>query len=139
MSCRKNITNYNCCKGWRFYDHFKTPILEYGESFFLILRDFDKERVNQWPVIVYYVNGNAIGMAKDKRQYILIWNQDPQNNKLGELAGKSNSPFGFKLTVLCGLSSPSWLLGYTVLQEMGIITEDGQAILSEEGLQLIEE
>lgn len=58
-----------------------------------------------FPIPVYDQNGNQIGTANSKEEYISIWNADASNQQLGTLEGWYG-PFGFKLITRSPINYP---------------------------------
>lgn len=136
MSCNTHIKRR--CKGWSFIDHVSGHV-EYGKTFLLVLRNFTNLRITGWPVVVFNIDGEEIGVANTRKEFIELWNSDERNQTLGYIkSGWPGDDFGFRLTVVCGAVPPQWLLA-TSNEEIGIITEDGQQILMETGESIIQE
>lgn len=72
------------------------------------MRDLEGNETTSYPVDVYNVNEELIGVANTKAEYITIWNSDPANQVIGTLTN-SLGPFGFKLNP--GEDMPEWVIG----------------------------
>lgn len=66
------------------------------EQSFWIAKNADDSEPESYPVAVKNVNGEIIGTANNKDEYILIWNANPDNAIRGYLLGDS-PPFVFDL------------------------------------------
>jgi len=63
-----------------------------------------------YPVDVYNVNEELIGIANDRDEYISIWNADEDNQAVGILStGISN--FSFRLKLNAGQEAPDYVFG----------------------------
>lgn len=63
---------------------------------FWIVKTVDDAEPENYPVDVINVNGEVIGTANDKDEYLQIWNGDTANNPRGFLLGDER-PFVFIL------------------------------------------
>jgi hypothetical protein len=139
MYCLTKNNKKNRCASWSFIDHLLLTGLDESRFYFLYLRNPDSELINEWPVIVYNVVGQPVDVANTRKEYLSVWNADPENQKIGVLeSGRYGEDFGFKLTMRCGMIPPQWVLGDEI-GGGGIITEDGQQILDESGAEIITE
>jgi hypothetical protein len=103
------------------YDYYKNYCVCPGTSFFQGMRDLDGEETSCWPVSVYNVNEELIGVAYNKSEYVSTWNSDEANQAVGVLS-KGNGPFGFNLLVNYGQVPPFWVIGVGACggEEIGI-------------------
>lgn len=74
------------------------------------MRDLEGNETTAYPVDVYNVNEELIGIANTKAEYITIWNSDPVNQAVGTLSN-SLGPFGFKLRLNTGAELPDYVIG----------------------------
>jgi hypothetical protein len=116
------------------YDYMKLICVCPGRIEYLAMRTLAGAEVYFFPVTVYNVNEEPIGVANDKQEYINIWNSDYANNKIGILAGLIG-PFSFQLHLKPGQVSPPWVIGENG-EEGFILTEGGDFILTEDGGQI---
>lgn len=80
------------------------------EEINLGMRDLDGNETTSYPVDVYNVNEELIGIAANKAEYITVWNNDPANQAVGTL-GNGLGPFGFKIVLNDGQEAPDWVIG----------------------------
>ena len=92
-----------------YYDFYKGFCVCPGDEVYLAMRDLEGDEVSTWPVTVYNVNEEVIGVAANKEQYISIWNSDPANNLVGTLTDLIG-PFSFKLINIIG-TIPPYVIG----------------------------
>lgn len=52
--------------------------------------------ISSYPVTVYNVNGDELGTAHNKQEYLDLWNADPADQAIGTLSG-AYGPFYFTL------------------------------------------
>jgi hypothetical protein len=105
---------------------------------YLGIKDLDGDEVSAWPIKVFNVNQEELGVANDKAEFISMWNADPANQEVGRIKN-GRGPFGFRFfAVLCN-EVPDSLIGITQSEALGIITEDGIQITTEDGEPLITE
>lgn len=83
-----------------------------GKEVFLQMRNLEGEPVYNFPVIVYNVNGLALGVADNKERYITIWNSSNANRIKGVLSGLPG-PFSFQLRLRKGQTPPAYVIGDT--------------------------
>ena len=62
----------------------------------VLLKSTDDHNVSQYPVSLFNVIGQAIGVAKNKDEVIEMWNGDNSNKEIGILFGGEN-PYSFKI------------------------------------------
>lgn len=107
----------------------------------LSMRTTDGLEVSGYPVEVYNVDVNPIGIAFDKDDYIRIWNGDNSNSSRGMISGASGL-FHFKFFKNSG-PKPDFVLGNPLNDTIGttnyIITEDDHNIIQEDGDNLVTE
>lgn len=74
------------------------------------MRDLDGNETTSYPVDVYNVNEELIGIATTKEEYISVWNSDAANQAIGVL-GNDIGPFSFKIVLNDGQVAPDWVIG----------------------------
>lgn len=105
---------------------------------YLTIKSVGGDEPATWPIKVFNVNQVDIGTAANKAEFISIWNADPDNRLIGKIKN-GTGPFGFMIMPVECNDYPGWLFGESMIAEMGIITEDGIQIISEDGEPLITE
>lgn len=78
------------------YDYQKSICVCPAKPVSVGMRDLSCNETGTYPVTVYNVNAESIGVAGTKAQYISIWNSDPDNQAVGTLMS-GYGPFGFKI------------------------------------------
>jgi hypothetical protein len=91
------------------------------EEIILGMRDLEGNETTSYPVDVYNVNEELIGIATTKAEYITVWNSDPANQAVGVL-GNGVGPFSFTLVLNDGQDAPDWVIGvsHTAGRPVGI-------------------
>jgi len=79
-------------------------------SYALGMRDLEGNETTAYPVDVYNVNEELIGVANTKAEYQTIWNSDPANQAVGTLFN-GLGPFGFNIRMVAGAEVPDWVIG----------------------------
>lgn len=74
------------------------------------MRDLLSNETTSYPVNVYNVNEEFIGLATTKSQYRIIWNSDAANQLVGILVN-GPGPFCFSLELNAGQASPGYVIG----------------------------
>lgn len=98
----------------------------------IAMRTTDGNEPGNYPVTVYDINLNAIGVANTKDEFITLWNQSPDNNTAGTLSGESY-PFTFLLTKNVG-PLPDFVYGDPIYVGRPFVSEDGSfVIIAEDG------
>lgn len=116
-----------------FYDYFKVFLPIDTKRAVIVAKAVDGDDPNDYPAIVYDINGNQIGTANSKLEFIHIWNSNAYNATVGKLDGWYG-PFAFVLitkqdiTTIKGDSSDE--LDY-------VIDSDGMPIEDYDGLYII--
>lgn len=88
----------------------------------LCMRDLEGNETTSYPVNVYNVNEEYIGLATTKSQYRIIWNSDPANQAVGTL-DNGVGPFCFSLSLNAGQPSPGWVIGDPI--NGGVVIDEG--------------
>lgn len=76
----------------------------------LIMADLEGNETTSYPVDVYNVNLELIGIANDKAEYITIWNSDEDNQVVGTLSAGLGA-FTFRLALNIGQEAPDYVFG----------------------------
>ena len=106
---------------------------------YLGTRTSEGDEVNGWPQYVQNVNGDDIGVANNKAEYINVWNSDESNAELGILSGLIG-PFSYTLKMFPGKVPPGYVIGNMLAGSMAnaILNDpDGEMILNESGEQIL--
>lgn len=93
------------------------------------MRTLDGGAVYNYPVIVYNVNGQALGLADNKERYISIWNSSNANRTRGVLSGLPG-PFSFSLKLRKGQAATQFVIGDVC--EL-IVDSDGNFLVDADG------
>lgn len=93
-----------------FYKYYSDICVCGGQQVFLPMKTLDGSNPYNYPVIVFNVNEDAIGLAMDKAQYVSVWNSDFDNRQIGVLSGLPG-PFSFQLQVRNGQTPPANVIG----------------------------
>jgi hypothetical protein len=103
------------------YNHYKNHCVCPTTEVYLPLKDLEGDDVPGYPVDVYNVNEEMIGVANNKNQYITVWNSDPDNQLIGTLENLIG-PMSFKLKLNRGQTAPPYVIGvYTgVVEEQNV-------------------
>jgi hypothetical protein len=80
------------------------------ESVYLCMRNLAGEEVSFWPVGVWNVNEQFLGVANNREEYIALWNSNSANKQVGKLSA-GIGPFCFTLTLNPGTIPPPWVIG----------------------------
>lgn len=103
------------------YDYYKLYLAAPTIKLDIKMLTASNTEPDHYPVVVLDVNGNVIGNASSKSNYIAIWNSIPGNTAIGQLSG-GVGPFSFVLSLRPGQSVPSKLAGVPVHIFSGIFT-----------------
>lgn len=74
------------------------------------MRDLLGNETTSYPVNVYNVSEEFIGLATTKSQYRILWNSDPVNQAIGVL-DNGPGPFQFYLALNPGQVAPAYVIG----------------------------
>lgn len=117
-----------------FYDYFSDIVTPQPQQKIVVAKTSDGDEPEGYPALVYNLNGQNIGTAATKQDYIHIWNADPVNSVAGVLTGWYG-PFAFNLVTLQAM--PSDVQGDSVSETEYLIDEDGQLMIDNDGLDLL--
>ncbi|WP_143159807.1 hypothetical protein [Chitinophaga jiangningensis] len=82
-----------------YYDYFEKYCVCQGCIHILPMMTTEDQEPNSYPVNVLNIHLDVIGKANNKIEYINIWNQDLQNQQVGQLSGAAG-PFSFVLLAI---------------------------------------
>lgn len=112
------------------YDYMKGYCVCSSMYAYVRLFDLNGDEVEGWPLNVYDVEENLIGLALDKQQYIDIWNSSFINQVIGTLSGWEG-PFNFSIALNNKQVSPQYVIGDLGIPLLALIDENGDPLIDE--------
>lgn len=79
-----------------YYNYTKNYCLCKGQLIYIAPLNANGSEPDNWPVPVYNVNGEVIGIASSKLEFIAIWNGDNDNQQFGKIQNFFG-PFNFMI------------------------------------------
>lgn len=95
-----------------YYQYYKDYCICPDGSISLGMQDLEGNETSSYPVDVYNVLEEFVGVAATKTEYISVWNSDPDNQAVGVLT-PGTGPFRFKLFLNPGQINPGYVIGET--------------------------
>ena len=111
-----------------FYQYFDVFLATPEQNFIVSAKAIDGSDPVDYPAIIYDLNGNNIGVANSKEDFIQKWNANPTNAAAGILSGWYG-PFNFQFIAKTTINIQS----DSQDQMDFVIDSDGQIITDSDG------
>lgn len=116
-----------------YYDYFSVFLPIDTKHAIVIAKAIDGDDPKDYPAVVYDINGNQIGIASGKTEFIQIWNANTTNAAIGKLDGWYG-PFAFQLITKQNVS----IIKSDSSDELDFVVDsDGQIIEDADGIYII--